>query len=572
MPSMRAFMTAGPAAERSNVCVYNCAYTPIEKPRRFAEILYILTCGTGVGFSVERRYTQRLPVVPKLHEQLTLVADPFLTDSTYHQWVVEDSNVGWAEAFDFLISELYAGNIPSFDYSVIRREGARLKTMGGRASGPDPLRKLFEFTVETFRRAQGRRLEPIEVHDIACMTGEVVVVGGVRRSAMISLFDRDDVAMRTAKSGEWWKTHPWRALSNNSAVYEERPDPGTFMQDWTDLYKSYSGEPGIFNRDACNRIARQLRRRTNVEFGTNPCSEIILRPQQFCNLTEIVVRPDDELPDLKRKARLAAILGTLQARLTKFPFLSQEWSTTTEDEALIGVSQTGIYDRRPWNEWELEQAKRVVAETNAGWAAKLGINVSAAGTCVKPSGTVSQLVDAASGLHARHAPFFLRRVRADAKDPLSQLLAAEGVPWEWERGKEGQTMVFSFPMRSPKGAMTRDKLSAVGHLQAWLKYQRSWCEHKPSITVSIREDEWFEVAQFVWEHFDSMSGVAFLPYDGGTYVQAPYEEIDEETYTRLAADMPTINWDRLREFEFEDNTAGSQTMACTGGVCEIVDL
>lgn len=560
MPSMRAMMSAGPAAERCNVAVYNCAYTPIERDIRFSEALYILMCGTGLGFSVERRYAGQLPDVP--HELRPM----------HGKFVVEDSKKGWATCLRTLVDRLYMGYIPQFDYSLIRPEGARLKTMGGRASGPGPLIRLVNFVTETFDAARGRKLRPIEVFDILCMTGDVVVVGGVRRSALIALFDHDDIEMRNAKSGDWRTYAPWRELANISAVYESKPSQVEFLTAWSDLQRSYSGEPGIFNRGACRDIASLYGRPPHVEYGTNPCSEIILRPYQFCNLSEIVRRSTDTFNDVLRKAKVAAILGTLQARFVDFDFLSPEWRKTTAEDALLGVSMTGIYDCEDLTDDQLMQARCYVSDINAEWAFKLGINRAAANTCVKPSGTVSQRVNSASGIHARHSEFYIRRVRGDAKDPLSAFLMASGVPWEWAIGKQDKIVVFSFPQRAPKGCKRRDELGAVEHLQAWLKYQTHWCEHKPSITVYIRDDEWIDVMNFVYKHFDLMSGVAFLPYDGGTYPQAPYEEIDEATFLRLEGEMPVIDWHQLSLFEREDSTSGGQTFACTGGVCEIVDI
>lgn len=611
MPSMRGLMMAGEAAERCNVGIYNCAYTPIDTPRRFAEVLYILMCGTGVGFSVEKFYTETLPVVPD-YLQRSLPCAPL-------EFVVEDSRRGWAEALEFLVAELYRGTIPTFDYSQIRPAGARLKTTGGRASGPEPLKKLIEFVIKTFGEAQGRRLKPLEVYDICCMIGEIVVVGGVRRSAMICLFDQDDVALaeaktrysvkewsydaeadlhdfvwidsygvwhqQTARLNEWdakaleqqgvvgwWLVAPWRALSNNSAVYSQDTTKEQFDEDWRRLQFSGSGEPGLFNRDACRTIAERAGRPWGIEYGTNPCSEIILRPQQFCNLSEVVCRATDTWQTLVRKVQDAAILGTLQARFTDFDFLGPEWSATTKEEALLGVSMTGIWDGPELTDWQLDRLRKWVDVYNQEWAEKLGINAAAATTCVKPSGTVSQLVNSAAGMHAQHSPFYIRRVRADIKDPLTLVMMDSGVPWEPVVGRESDQVVFSFPMRAPEGATTRDDITALQQLNKWLHYQKHWCEHKPSVTINVRPSEWDVVREFVWENWEWMSGVAFLPYDGGTYVQAPYEACSEDEYEELLKQMPVIDWSLLRKYETEDETRGGQTFACTGGACEIVDL
>jgi ribonucleoside-triphosphate reductase (thioredoxin) len=563
LPSMRALMTAGPALARCNVAGYNCAYTPIDDPKRFSEVLYILMCGTGVGFSCERQEIAKLPEVPGLTQ---------LTRSMAQPCAIGDSKDGWASAYAYLIASLYAGEIPMFDYSDIRPAGARLKTMGGRASGPGPLRDLFDFTVATFKAAQGRKLTSLEVHDLVCKIGEIVVVGGVRRSAEISLSNLSDQRMALAKAGAWWETAPHRALANNSAVYDGRPDVGQFMAEWLSLYNSKSGERGIFNREACNMLARRVGRATDASFGTNPCSEIILRPQQFCNLTEVVVRSGDSIFDIAAKVYYATILGTLQARLTDFKFLSPEWRKTTESEALLGVSLTGIYDGPALSEEDLEILRATARDTNIEVAKLLDINPAASITCVKPSGTVSQLADCASGIHPRHSQFYIRRVRGDVKDPLTQLLKDQGVPWEPCVLKPQTTVVFSFPQRAPDGAVTRNDVSAIAHLEKWLHYQKHWCDHKPSVTITVREDEWPEVGAWVWKNFDWMSGVSFLPHSDHTYQQAPYEDCDEETYEALADRMPVIDWSLLSRYENEDNTAGSQTMACTGGVCEIVDL
>jgi len=568
MPSMRAMMTAGKAADRDNTCMYNCSYLPVDDPKSFDEAMFILLCGTGVGFSVERQYIKKLPDVPD-----TL----YDSDTTI---VVKDSKEGWAKAYRQLLSLLWAGEVPKWDVSKVRPAGAKLKIFGGRASGPAPLVDLFRFTIDKFKGATGRKLNSIECHDIMCKIGEVVVVGGVRRSAMISLSNLSDDRMRHAKSGQWWESQGQRALANNSVAYTEKPDVETFMREWTALIESKSGERGIFNRVASQKqAAKNGRRESSYEFGTNPCSEIILRPYQFCNLTEVVVRATDSLEDLERKVKLATILGTIQSTYTHFPYLRKVWQKNTEEERLLGVSLTGIMDnplmttKNQGLEKTLEHLRNVAVVTNAEWAERLDIPVSAAITCVKPSGTVSQLVDSASGIHTRHSEYYIRTVRGDNKDPLTQLMIDQGIPSEPCVMKPDTTTVFSFPIKAPVGAVTRDDLTAVEQLETWLMYQRNWCEHKPSVTVSVKDDEWLDVGAFVYKHFDEMSGVSFLPYDGGTYQQAPYQECDKERYEEVLQSMPTgIDWSKLSEYEGEDNTAGMQTMACSGDTCEIVDL
>jgi len=567
MPSMRAMMTAGPALERDNTAGYNCSYLPVDDPKSFDEAMFILLCGTGVGFSVERQFVSKLPEVPQLFDSDTTI-------------VVKDSKEGWAKALRQVIALLYSGEIPKWDVSKVRPAGARLKTFGGRASGPAPLVDLFNFVVAKFKDAQGRKLSSIEAHDIMCKIGEVVVVGGVRRSAMISLSNLSDDRMRHAKSGDWWTNNPQRALANNSVSYTEKPDSLSFMREWMALVESGSGERGIFNRQASKKqAAKNGRRETEWEFGTNPCSEIILRPYQFCNLTECVVRATDTVEDLERKVRLATILGTIQSTYTKFPYLRKVWQKNTEEERLLGVSLTGIMDNpltttaNQGLEKTLEHLKNVAISTNAEWAERLGIPVAAAITCVKPSGTVSQLVDSASGIHARHSPYYIRTVRGDNKDPLTQFMKDQGIPNEPDVFKPDQTTVFSFPMKSPDNAVVTEDLSAIDQLKMWLAYQRNWCEHKPSVTINVKSDEWFEVGAFVYEHFDEMSGVSFLPYNEHTYQQAPYQECGKSDYEMLLSIMPsTIDWSKLSGYEQEDNTAGSQTLACSGDSCEIVDL
>jgi len=568
MPSMRAMMTAGKAADRDNTCIYNCSYLPVDDPKSFDEAMFILLCGTGVGFSVERQYINKLPEVPdNLYDSDTTI-------------VVKDSKEGWAKAYRQLLSLLWAGEVPKWDVSKIRPAGAKLKTFGGRASGPAPLEDLFRFTIDKFRNAAGRKLSSIECHDIMCKIGEIVVVGGVRRSAMISLSNLSDDRMRHAKSGQWWETQGQRALANNSVAYSEKPDVETFMREWTALIESKSGERGIFNRVASmKQAAKNGRRDPAYEFGTNPCSEILLRPYQFCNLTEVVVRDTDTLEDLERKVRLATILGTIQSTYTKFPYLRKIWQKNTEEERLLGVSLTGIMDNPLMTSTNkgldktLEHLRSITVYTNADWADRLGIPQSVAITCVKPSGTVSQLVDSASGIHTRHSNYYIRTVRGDNKDPLTQFMIDQGVPSEPCVMKPDNTTVFSFPVKAPDNAVTRHDMGAVEQLETWLTYQRHWCEHKPSVTVSVKDDEWLDVGAFVYKHFDEMSGVSFLPYDGGTYQQAPYQECDKERYEEVLSQMPkSIDWSELAEYEAEDNTAGMQTMACSGDSCEIVDL
>jgi len=561
MPSMRAMMTAGKSADRDNTCIYNCSYLPVDDPKSFDEAMFILLCGTGVGFSVESKYISNLPEVPeKLFE-------------SEHTIVVHDSKEGWAKSLRLLIANLYAGEIPKWDVSSIRPAGARLKTFGGRASGPEPLVDLFKFTVATFKHAAGRRLHSLECHDLMCKIGEVVVVGGVRRSAMISLSDLDDERIRHAKAGPWWETAPHRALANNSAVYNETPTVGKFMEEWLSLYNSHSGERGIFNREAAkNTVAKYGHRDPNFEFGTNPCSEIILRPYQFCNLTEAVVRHDDTEETLLRKVRIASILGTIQATFTKFPYLRKVWQRNTEEERLLGVSLTGIYDNPLLTTQGdklnglLSRLREEARRANEEYAALLGIPKSAAITCVKPSGTVSQLVDSASGIHPRHSAFYIRRVRGDKKDPLTQFLIQQGVPSEDDVYKPTQTTVFSFPIKAPAG-ITRADVTPISHLALWLTYQQHWCEHKPSVTISVEEKDWPSVGAWTWDNFSEISGVSYLPYDGGTYRQAPYEECTEEEYNELKAKVPTINWNEFKEVT--DNVEGSQMLACSSGACEI---
>ena len=564
MPSMRAMMTAGEALHRDNTAGYNCSYLPVDDVKSFDEAMYILLCGTGVGFSVESKYVTQLPDVP---------VQLFNSDTTI---VVSDSKAGWAKALRQLIALLYSGELPKWDVSKVRAAGARLKTFGGRASGPAPLVSLFEFVTSKFKGAAGRKLNSLECHDIMCKIGEVVVVGGVRRSAMISLSDLSDDRMRHAKAGQWWEREGQRALANNSASYNERPSVGEFMSEWLALYQSHSGERGIFSRAAAKAtVAKHGRRDSMYDFGTNPCSEIILRPYQFCNLTEVVARENDTEATLENKVRLATILGTIQSTLTNFPYLRKIWQKNTEEERLLGVSITGILDCPLLNDVNdaglssrLEKFRNISIETNKELSYALQIPQSAAITCVKPSGTVSQLVDSASGIHARHSQYYIRRVRNDNKDPITAFLKNAGVPSEIDKMKPADTTIFSFPMKAPDGCITRDELDSFTHLKLWLAYQRHWCEHKPSITVYVKEEDWPSVGAWVWEHFDEMSGVSFLPWDGGSYQQAPYEEIAHLEYENLLDAMPkTIDWNSFTETD--DNVEGAQQLACVAGVCEI---
>lgn len=564
LPSMRGLMTAGPALDRCNVGGYNCAYLPVDSSRAFDETCYILMCGTGVGFSVEEQYVRQLPTINEHFEQSESII------------VVGDSKSGWARSLRELIGMLYMGQIPRWDTSKVRPAGARLKTFGGRASGPGPLEDLFRFCVELFQKAAGRRLTSLECHDIMCKIGEVVVVGGVRRSAMISLSNLTDDRMAKAKHGNWWDQNVQRALSNNSACYTERPSIGTFLNEWSSLYESKSGERGIFNRQASQLQAeRNGRRDATFDFGTNPCSEIILRPYQFCNLTEVVVRVDDTFETLASKVRFAAILGTIQSTLVDFKYLRKIWRQNTEEERLLGVSLTGILDHPTLykDEKTYETLKQIAIDTNIKYSQLLGIPTSTAITCVKPSGTVSQLVDASSGIHPRWSPYYIRTVRADNKDPLTIFMKDAGIPNEPDVTKPIQTTVFSFPQRAPTGAVCRRDISAIDHLEIWKTNQKYWCEHKPSITVNVKENEWVDVGAWVYKNFDDISGVSFLPMDEHTYRQAPYQEITEAEYKNWVQKMPsTIDWSRLSEYEKEDTTTGSQELACSGGICEIVDI
>ena len=570
MPSMRSVMTAGPALDRENVSGYNCAFLPVDNAKSFDEAMYILMCGTGVGFSVEYKYINKLPALPETLEK---------SNTTI---IVGDSKEGWAKAYRELLGLLWAGQIPQIDISKVRPSGARLKTMGGRSSGPQPLINLFDFTIQIFKNALGRQLKPIEAHDIMCKIGEVVVVGGVRRSAMISLSNINDIEMAQAKAGNWWESNTQRALSNNSVAYSRKPEMQQFIAEWKSLYDSKSGERGIYNVAAAQaQAAKYGRRSAEIHYGTNPCSEIILRPYQFCNLSEVVLREDDTPETVAQKVRLASILGTWQSTLTDFKYIRKIWKDNTEEERLLGVSLTGQFGNKFFSGQEgldklgavLDGLRQYAVDINVEEAAKIGIPASAAVTCVKPSGTVSQLVGVSSGMHAWHSDYYIRTVRGDKKDPITQFLKDSGIPAEDDVMKPNDTYVFSFPVKAPKNAITRDKLNAIQQLEIWLTYQRHWCEHKPSVTISVKEEEWMEVGAWVYKHFDECSGISFLPYSDHTYVQAPYQEIDEAAYLELASKMPkSINWEALSLYELEDTTTGTQALACVSGECEIVDI
>ena len=566
MPSMRCLMTAGEALNRENIAGYNCSYVAVNRVHAFDEILYILMNGTGVGFSVERQFVSELP----------LIADEFHhTDTTI---TVADSKLGWAKAFKELIGMLYIGQIPCWDLSKVRPAGAPLKTFGGRASGPEPLENLFNFSVNTFQAAAGRKLSSIECHDIICKIAEIVVVGGVRRSALISLSNVSDDRMRAAKQGQWWNTNSQRSLANNSACYTEKPDVGVFMDEWKALYESKSGERGIFNREGAVKMAEKNGRRntTDYDFGTNPCSEIILRSREFCNLSEVVVRVTDTKESLLRKVRLATILGTFQATLVNFKYVSSSWKKNCEEERLLGVSLTGIMDceftngKKAGLENLLDKLREMAIKTNAEFAKKLGINQSVAITCVKPSGTVSQLVDAASGIHARHNPYYIRTIRGDKKDPLTKMMVDVGFPVEDDVMNPSHTSIFSFPIKVNGTSIFRADMSAIRQLELWKIYQDHWCEHKPSVTVSVKESEWMEVGAWVYNNFDYMSGVSFLPFSEHTYKQSPYQDCNKKEYEGLLKKMPkNVEWEKLSEYEKTDMTISSQELACVGGLCEI---
>ena len=570
-PSMRALMTAGPAADVDDVCMYNCSYIPINQIRSFSDVMYVLCCGTGVGFSCESDVVNQLPTIP---EDIVRDHDEIIT--------VPDSREGWSDSFRLLLTNLYSGIHPTWDTSLIRPAGERLKTFGGRASGPEPLEKLFRYVVNVFDKAKGRKLTSLEVHDIVCMTGEIVIAGAVRRSALISLSDLHDREMATAKSGPWWEGAGHRRLSNNSAVYNSKPSLSQFLDEWSSMYNSRSGERGICNRECLSMLAERSGRETeDIAFGTNPCSEIILRPKQFCNLTEVVIRADDDLESLSAKVAYATILGTIQSACTKFKYLDDDWKNNCEEERLLGVSFTGIYDNRlmsglegmPKLRWTLEKLREVAQATNLFWSERLGINPSKAITCCKPSGTTSCVAGTSSGMHPRYDMYYIRRARIDVKDPICQFMIDQGVPHEPCVSTPDKTMVFSFPIAAPEGCVTQKETDPISHLNLWLEYQQTWCDHKPSITVSYTDDTFLEVGNWVWTNWDYVSGVSFLPFDNNVYDQAPFEAITKNEYGRLLDQMPTsINWDSLSDYEMTDMTTSSQELACHGGSCEVIDV
>ena len=565
VPSMRALWAAGPAASRDNVACYNCSALPIDRPASFDELFYILMNGCGVGFSVERQFINKLPEVSdSFHESDTTI-------------VVSDSTIGWCKALKELIGMLYVGQVPRWDLSKIRPAGTPLKTKGGRASGGEILGQLFDFVVVIFKGASGRKLNSIECHDICCKIAEIVTVGGCRRSALLSLSNLSDLRMREAKVGRWWEESAQRAMANNSVAYTEKPDMGIFMEEWKSLYDSKSGERGIFNRESCKKIIEKIGRRdTDFEFLTNPCSEILLRPRGFCNLSEVILREDDTEETILEKIELATILGTIQSTFTNFRYLSKNWKKNAEEERLLGVSMTGIMDCPLTNdsveglEGRLERFKEKAIEINKKWAEKIGIKQSAAITCVKPSGNTSQLCDTASGIHARHSPYYIRTVRSDKKDPLTKLMIDKGFPYEDEINNPQNIAVFSFPIKAPEQSFFRNDKTALEQLELWKKYQLHYCEHKPSITVSVKEDEWLEVGAWVYKNFDLMSGVSFLPFSDHVYKQAPYQDCTKEQYEELLAKMPkTVDWSELSAYESSDMTTGARELACTAGGCEI---
>jgi ribonucleoside-triphosphate reductase len=558
-------MTAGPALDRDEIAGYNCSYVAIDHPRAFDEIMYILMCGTGVGFSVEEKYVQQLPVIAEEHHKSDTVIR------------VSDSRIGWASAYRELLSLLYSGKVPIWDTSNVRPAGARLKIFGGRASGPEPYNALCQFTVETFKKAAGRRLTTVECHDLVCKIADVVIVGGVRRSALISLSDLRDRPMAKSKSGQWWTDTPHRALANNSAVYNGRPDFETFLREWQLLHESRSGERGIFNRMAATKQAASSGRRDTAgwEYGTNPCGEIILRSMGLCNLSEVIIRPDDSFETLRSKVEIATILGTFQSTLTNFRYVRKGWRKNQEEERLLGVSLTGIFDNHftynagGWTGDRLRELKEHAITTNIEWAAKLGISVSGAITCVKPSGTVSQLASCSSGIHPAFSSYYLRSVRGDNKDPVTKFLRDVGVPHEPEINHPDDVTVFYFPIAAPAGAVTRDKLTAKEHLNIYDNYRSNWCEHNPSITVYFSDDEFLGVGSWVWSTFDRVGGVSFLPRSDHVYAQAPYQELTEAEYLERKRTFPDIDWEKFYEYEKEDQTINQHDLACSAGLCEL---
>lgn len=566
LPSMRSLMTAGIALDHDNTCLYNCSYLPIESVDSFAELFVILMNGTGTGYSVERQYTDKLPTVAnKIVKNFDKVI------------VVEDSKEGWGNALKTLFNDLYSGKHPKWDLSKVRPSGARLKTFGGRASGPAPLDNLFKFLVKVFYNAQGRKLSALECHDTCCAIANAVIVGGVRRSAMISLSDLGDREIAMCKSGAWWEQAGFRSYANNSAVYRGKPPMGQFLEEWTSLYNSHSGERGMINRRALQEQAVKWGREKNCEYGTNPCAEIILKPFEFCNLSTVVVRTDDTAASLKKKVELATIIGTVQSTFVKFPYLRPEWKKNCEEERLLGVSMTGIFDNKLTSGLEgkpklvrlLENLRDHATATNLKWAEKLGINPSKSITCVKPEGTTSCLVDSASGLHPRYADYYFRRIRLDKKDPLYNLMKDQGVPCEDDVINPTSTAVFTFAMKAPRGTVTTEDLRALDHLDLWKTYQEHYCHHKPSVTVNYKDSEFLEVGNWLWENFDMATGIAFLPGgDNHTYAQAPFEQIDSATYA--AHPKVKVNFNDLMKYESEDNTEVGKEFACSAGGCQIV--
>lgn len=577
MPSMRALMTAGPALERDNIAGYNCSFIPIDSLRAFDEIMYILMCGTGVGFSVEEKYVSQLPVV----------AETFTKSGT--TIVVPDSRTGWASSLRELVSLLYSGRIPEIDYSRVRPAGARLKTFGGRASGPEPLQRLYTYTCSLISGARGRKLTTLECHDLACKIADVVIVGGVRRSALISLSDLGDTRLQSAKNGSWWDLEPQRALANNSAVYNEKPPMEAFLNEWSNLYGSKSGERGIFNQVASRKqVIKSGRRDPEHTFGTNPCGEIILRPNGLCNLSEVIVRPKDSLDDLRRKVRIASIIGTFQSMLTDFRYVRKVWRTNAEEERLLGVSFTGIFDNHqtlgklPFYdstldknsnphiplEKALEVLRDVAIKTNEDYAARIGIRASAAITCVKPSGTVSQLVGCSSGIHPSFSPYYYRTVRLDNKDPLCSFLKDQGLKNEPEKFHPDSQTVFYFPTKSH--GVPASQVGAMEHLRLYKAYRTHWCEHNPSVTIYYKDSEFLEIGNWIWNNWDDIGGIAFLPHSDHVYEQAPYIELTEVEYVKALEEVKEINWAKFEEYEKEDATTNSHDLACSAGICEIL--
>ncbi|MDA0320449.1 MAG: recombinase [Proteobacteria bacterium] len=565
VPSMRMLATAGPALDRDNVCGYNCAYKAITQPRDFSDALFILSSGTGMGYSVEKKYISQLPKVPS-----SVKMDEV-------SFTVQDSREGWQEAVQFAMEEGFLGNIYEYDLSLLRPEGAILKTFGGRSSGPEPLRKTLNYINDLFKKAAGRQLTSLECHDLMCMIASCIVAGGVRRSAMISLGDIDDVEMRNAKNWSLGAFPEERHSANNSYVTNGTPSKEEFEAEWSAMVAGKSGERGIFNRASAKAQAEKFGRKV-ADFGCNPCSEILLVDDgQFCNLSEVIIRADDDFYDLKRKVELATIIGTVQSTFTHFPALPKNWTDNCEEERLLGVSMTGIMDNPLTNgvlaglPGRLNELRNFAIDTNKKWAEKLGISAAASVTCVKPSGSVSALTGTASGIHSRWSDYYIRRTIQSNADPLTQLMIDEGIPHEPSATKPDLETVFSFPIASPLGAVTNGTRSAIEQMEMWLTYQRNWTTHKVSATISVKSDEWDDLAKFVYDHFDEIAGVSFLPYDDHAYVQAPYEQISAEKYEELNLAFPiSVNWSRLPEFEIEDTTKASQELACTGGACEIL--